>query len=77
MSIDKIVVEHSDRLTGFGFDYIKTLYQGKIVVINQVDSDKEDLIRDFVSLVTSFVARSYGLRRSKRKTERLIKELKK
>jgi IS605 OrfB family transposase len=55
---------------------IKILYQGKIVVINQADSDEEDLMRDFVSLVTSFVARLYGLRGSKRKTERLIKELK-
>jgi predicted site-specific integrase-resolvase len=76
MSIGKIVVEHSDRLTRFGFNYIETLYSGKIIVINQVDGDKEDLMRDFVSLITSFVARLYGLRRSKRKTEILIKELK-
>ncbi len=76
VSIGKIVVEHSDRQTRFGFNYIDTLYKGKIVVINQVDGDKDDLMRDFVSLVTSFVARLYGLRISKRKTERLIKELK-
>ena len=75
-SIGKIVVEHSDRLTRFGFNYIDILYQGKIIVINQVEGDKEDLMQDFVSLVTSFVARLYGLRRSKRKTERLIEELK-
>ena len=30
---------------------------------------------DFVSLVTSFTARLYGQRRTKRKTEQLIKEL--
>lgn len=30
---------------------------------------------DFVSLVTSFCARLYGLRRTKRKTEKLIQEL--
>ncbi len=76
-SIGRIAVEHSDRLTRFGFNYIQTLYHGEIVVINQADTDKEDLMLDFVSLVTSFVARLYGLRRSKRKTERLIKELKK
>jgi len=39
------------------------------------DGDKEDLLQDFVSLVTSFTARLYGLRRSRRKTEQLIKEL--
>ena len=44
-------------------------------VINKVDGDKEDLLQDFVSLVTSFTARLYGLRRSRRKTEQLIKEL--
>ena len=35
----------------------------------------QDLMQDFVSLVTSFCARLYGKRRSKRKTEQLIKEL--
>ena len=37
---------------------------------------KQDLMQDFVSLVTSFCARLYGLRRSQRKTEAIIKELK-
>ena len=36
---------------------------------------KEDLFEDFVSLVTSFCARIYGRRRSKRKTEELLKKL--
>jgi predicted site-specific integrase-resolvase len=76
VSTGKIVVEYSDRQTRFGFNYIDILYQGEIVVINQVDDDKEDLMRDFVSSVTSFVAELYGLRISERKTERLIKELK-
>ena len=38
-------------------------------------ADRDDLMQDFVALVTSFTARLYGLRRSRRKTERLIKEL--
>jgi predicted site-specific integrase-resolvase len=48
-----------------------------IEVMNCAANDKEDLMKDFVSLVTSFTARLYGLRRSKRKTEQLIKELEK
>jgi putative resolvase len=32
-------------------------------------------MQDFVSLVTSFTARLYGRRRSRRKTEELIKQL--
>ena len=71
-----IVVEHKDRLTRFGFHYLTLLFPGKIIVINEVTEDEKDLMQDFVSLVTSFCARLYGKRRSKRKTEQLIKQLK-
>ena len=71
----RIVVEHKDRLTRFGFEYLKTLFHGEILVINETTNQRDDLMQDFVSLVTSFCARLYGQRRSKRKTERLIKEL--
>ena len=73
-----LLVEHKDRLTRFGFNYIDILLKShnkKIEVINLVDNDKEDLIQDFVSVITSFCVRIYGQRRSKRKTEKLIKEL--
>jgi len=72
----KIVVEHKDRLTRFGFNYIKTLFpECEIVIINECLDDKEDLMSDFISIVTSYCARIYGNRVSKRKTEKLIKEL--
>jgi predicted site-specific integrase-resolvase len=75
-SITKIVVEHKDRLTRFGFNYLKTLWHGEIVVINEIIEDEKDLMQDFISLVTSFTARLYGKRRTKRATEKLIKDLK-
>lgn len=77
-SVTKIVVEHKDRLTRFGFNYIKTVLDGRceIEVINESEDREEDIIQDFVSIITSFCARIYGQRRSKRKTEELIKELK-
>lgn len=71
----KIVCEHSDRLTRFGLNYIKTLYPGEIFIVNPVAEEEADLINDFTSLVTSFCARLYGKRRSRRSTEKLIKEL--
>lgn len=71
----KIVCEHSDRLTRFGLGYIKTLYPGEIVIVNPVLDEEADLINDFTSLVTSFCARLYGKHRSRRNTEKLIKEL--
>jgi predicted site-specific integrase-resolvase len=73
-----IVVEHKDRLTRFGYNYIEQLLKmqnRKIEIINLAENSKEDLIQDFVSIVTSFCARLYGQRRSKRKTERIIAEL--
>jgi len=73
-----IVVEHKDRLTRFGFNYLENLLamqDRRIEVINLAENGKEDLIQDFVSIVTSFCARLYGQRRSKRKTERIIAEL--
>lgn len=74
----KLVVEHKDRLTRFGFNYIEKALKKhgiEIEVVNNVEGEKEDLIQDFVSVITSFSARIYGQRRSKRKTEQLIKEL--
>lgn len=59
-TITLIVVEHKDRLTRFGFNYIEQLLkiQGrKIEVINLAENGKEDLVQDFVSIVTSFCAR--------------------
>lgn len=75
----RIVVEHKDRLTRAGFEYINTLVglQGKkIEVVNNVDNDEQSIIQDFVSIITSFTARIYGSRRSKRKTEQIIEQLK-
>lgn len=73
-----LFVEHKDRLTRFGFTYIEKCIEakgGEIVVINKVDDEKDDIIQDFVSIVTSFCARLYGNRRSKRKTEKMIEVL--
>ena len=40
-SINRIVVEHKDRLTRFGFHYIQYLWDGEIIVINDVQKNKE------------------------------------
>lgn len=77
-SITKIVVEHSDRFSRFGMNYIIQLLelQGRsIEVINKQENDRDDLMQDFVSIITSFVSRLYGSRRSKRLTEKIIKKV--
>lgn len=74
-----LVVEHKDRLTRFGANYIQILLEQtgrRLEVVNGVENNKDDLMNDFASVITSFCARLYGQRRSKRKTEKIIAELK-
>ncbi len=73
-----LIVEHKERLARFGLNYMKILLEktGKrLEVVNEADNGKDELMQDLVSIITSFCARLYGLRRSKRKTEKIIKEL--
>lgn len=52
--------------------------QGReIEIINEQSNDRDDLMQDFVSIITSFCARLYGQRRNKRRTEKIIEELSK
>ncbi len=79
MNFDILLVEHKDRLTRVGFNYLKSLFvklDKNIEVINTVDTDEKDIIQDFISIITSYTARIYGNRRTNRKTDDLIKELK-
>ena len=73
-----IVVEHKDRLSRFGVRYIETLLrvQGKrLEIVNESENDKEDLLADLTAILYSLCARMYGLRRAKRKTEKIVQEL--
>ena len=73
-----LLVEHKDRLTRFGFNYFKYLEKcgQKIEVINVKENKDEELIDDFVSIITSFCGRIYGANRNK-KTKSIIDELNK
>ena len=72
---DYLLVENKDRLTRFGFNYLETLLkmQNKhIIVVNNSDNDKTDIINDLVSIIYSFSARIYGLRRAKNKQQEIL-----
>lgn len=69
--IGTLLVEHKDRLTRFGFHYIEKLLanQGRrIEVINQSDT-QDELVDDFVAVITSMAARIYGRRSSKQRVK--------
>ena len=70
-----IVIEHKDRLTRFGFNYLETLLSRlgtEIIVINRDKEDETDLIKDFISIITSYCCRLYGMRRCKKKKEKIL-----
>ena len=74
----KIIIEHKDRLARFGFNYIETLLKNRdkeIEVVNLSTNDESNLMEDLISIIYSFSVRMYGLRRSTRKTEKIIEVL--
>jgi len=76
-TIGTIIVEHKDRLTRFGFQYIRQLLEvqnRRIDLIFETDTNDE-LVDDFVAIITSTSARLYGRRNSKRRANSLIQSL--
>lgn len=74
----KIVFENKDRLTRFGYNYLEMLLakQGcELVCINVNKDDEEDLIKDLVSIITSFCCRLYGLRRGHNKAKAITSSI--
>ena len=72
-SIGVIVVEHSDRLTRFGFNYIVNLLemQGRRVEVIFPDETRDDLVADFIAIITSMSAKLYGRRGNKQRAEHI------
>ncbi len=74
-----MIVEHKDRLARFGTNYLEILLKEldkKVEIVNQTEEKQDELMEDLIAIITSFCSRIYGLRRSKRKTEKIIAELK-
>ncbi len=72
-NIGVIVVEHRDRATQFGLTYIEQLMQmqgRRLEVIFPSDTDN-DLVDDFIAVITSMARRIYGRRTSKRRAEKI------
>lgn len=73
-----IVIENKDRLSRFGFNYLEKLLakQGTtIIVINRDITDENDLMRDLVSIITSFCCRLYGLRRGVNRAKKIQNQI--
>ena len=69
-----ICVEHADRLARFGVSYVQAALEAsgrRLYVLNETES-KQDLVQDFVDVVTSMCARIYGKRSAKNKARRAL-----
>jgi len=75
----RVVCLYKDRLTRFGFNYIKKCVEasgGELIVINPEKTDENDLMKDFIAIITSFCCRLYGARRGQSKALKVKEGLK-
>lgn len=72
--VAEIVVEHRDRATRFGFEYINAALaaQGRAIVVLDDSEVTDDLVRDMTEVLTSFCARLYGKRAAANKARRAL-----
>jgi predicted site-specific integrase-resolvase len=69
---DKIIVEHKDRLTRFGFNWFQLFTKNKIEVINESKTEESEITDDLIAIIHCFAAKMYGPRRKKRKMIEVI-----
>ena len=65
--VQAVVIAYRDRLTRFGFEYLKTLFNtlGVDVYVAFQEESKDyvqELVEDFIEIVTSFASRIYSKR---------------
>src|SRR6266571_3739494 len=72
-SIGTIIVENRERLTRFGSHYIETLLEAQGRHLEMIFSGEtgDELVDDFIAVITSMAARIYGRGPSKRRAEKI------
>jgi putative resolvase len=70
--VDKVVILYEDRLTRFGFDTLKRVFEAhgtNIEVLNQAEmkSPQQELVDDLITIISHFAGKMYGLRSHKHK----------
>lgn len=74
--VNRVFVTYRDRLTRFGFNYLKTMFNAKgieIVIVKQKTealSVKQELMNDIMSLIASFSGKLYGMRSKSKHTKK-------
>lgn len=72
-----LIVEHNDRLTRFGFEFIEKFcneFGCKIVIIED-SGVKEDIVKDLIDIIVCFSSKLYGKRSSVNKVKNIVESL--
>ncbi|MBU4174147.1 MAG: IS607 family transposase [Actinobacteria bacterium] len=69
-----ILVEHRDRLTRFGFEFIEAamMSQGRSIIVADETEDTKDIWADFIDVVTSMCASIYGKRTARNRAKKAV-----
>ena len=73
-TVGTMVVEHRERLSRFGFEYVEAALAGRgarLMVMDEAELE-DDLVRDVTEVMTSLCARLYGRRSARRRAERAL-----
>jgi putative resolvase len=73
-SASVVVVEHRDRLAGFGVEHLEAALaaRGRKVVVADPGESTDDLVRDMIEVLTSMCARLYGRRGARNRAMRAV-----
>ena len=69
--VSKVIIAYKDRLTRFGFETLRKLFQAFGTEIEVIDSKErtpqEELVEDLITIVSHFAGKLYGMRSHKYK----------
>jgi putative resolvase len=66
--VSKVIVAYKDRLTRFGFETLRKMFQAfgtEIEVIYSEENPREELVEDLITVVSHFAGKLYGMRSHK------------
>ncbi len=73
-AVGTILVEHRDRLSRFGVEFIEAalLSQGRSILVADDTEEMADIWQDFIDVVTSMCARIYGRRGARNRAKKAV-----
>ncbi|MBU4173559.1 MAG: IS607 family transposase [Actinobacteria bacterium] len=73
-AVGTILVEHKDRLTRFGFEFLEAamMSQGRSIMVADDTEEMADIWADFIDVVTSMCTSIYGKRGARNRAKKAV-----